>query len=103
MITVGEPGGRILPVGLGIGATQDANDTRSPTRAAGRPPSMTVVDPMATTPGPPGTHGGTMQFCVMLPTTAAGRLSIKTVMTQPLTIGNGIGGCGSGVGVGAGG
>src|SRR5262252_1452971 len=103
MMTVGEQGGRILPVGLGIGATQDAKLTRSPMRAAGRPPIMTEVEPIAITPGPPGTQGGTRHGPVMLPTTAAGRLLINTVGTVLARIGNGIGGCGTGVGTGAGG
>src|SRR5947209_8437721 len=103
MMTVGEPGGRILPVGLGIGATHAANDTMSPTRAAGRFPIITVMEPFSTTPGPPGTHGGTRHGWVMLPTTAAGRLLISTVGTVLAMIGNGIGGCGTGVGTGAGG
>lgn len=92
MMTVGAPGGRILPVGLGIGATHDVKATRSPTRAAGLPPIITVIEPIATTPGPPGTHGGTVHGPVMLPTVAAGRLPIMTVGTQLSRIGNGIGG-----------
>jgi hypothetical protein len=84
-----------------MGATQVVNCTRSPTRAAGRPPIITVVDPIAITPGPPGTHGGIKHGCVMAPTTAAGKLPIKTVGTHPPTMGNGIGGCGIGVGTGA--
>ena len=103
MMTVGAPGGRILPVGLGIGATHDEKATRSPTRAAGLPPIITVAEPMATEPGPPGMHGGMVHGPVMLPTVAAGRLAIITVGTQLSRIGNGIGGCGMGVGVGAGG
>ena len=103
MMTVGAPGGRILPVGLGMGATHDEKATRSPTRAAGLLPIMTVAEPMATEPGPPGIHGGTMHGPVMLPSVAAGRLPISTVGTQLSRIGNGIGGCGIGVGVGAGG
>ena len=103
MMTVGDPGGRIFPVGLGIGATHDANDTMSPTLPAGRPPIITVVEPIAITPGPPGTHGGIMHGCVMLPTTAAGVLSMSTVIAQLPTIAKGIGGCGIGVGTGAGG
>jgi hypothetical protein len=86
-----------------MGATQDVKLTMSPTRAAGLPPIMTVVEPMAIVPGPPGTHGGTRHGCVIDPTTAAGRLPISTVGTQLPTIGNGMGGCGTGVGTGAGG
>jgi hypothetical protein len=77
--------------------------TMSPTRAAGRPPIMTVVEPMAIMPGPAGTHGGTRHGWVIDPTTAAGRLAISTFGTQFRTMGNGIGGCGTGVGTGAGG
>src|SRR5579872_6958857 len=103
MMTVGAPGGRILPVGLGIGATQDGNDIMSLTRAAGRPPNITVVDPMATIPGAPGMHGGTIHGPVILPSSAAGRFSISTVETQLFRSGNGIGGFAIGVGVGSGG
>ncbi len=103
MMTVGEQGGRILPVGLGMGATQDGKDIMSPIRAAGRWPIITVAEPIATIPGAPGTHGGIVQGPVMLPSTAAGMLLISTVMTQFVMIGKGIGGCGIGVGTGAGG
>lgn len=103
MMTVGAPGGKMCPVGLGIGATQLLNATRSPTRAAGRPSIMTVAEPMAIAPGPAGMHGGTIHGVVMEPMTAAGCLAIRTVGTQLSVIGNGIGGCGTGVGTGAGG
>src|SRR5690349_16355083 len=101
MMTVGEPGGRMLPVGLGIGATQLENAIMSPTRAAGTPPISTVGEPIFTTPGPPGTHVGRRHGWVVLPTTAAGRLLIITVGAQPPMMLNGIGGCGIGVGTGA--
>ena len=92
MMTVGAPGGRILPVGLGIGATHDEKATMSPTRAAGLLPIITVAEPMATVPGPPGMHGGIVHGPVILPTVAAGRLPIITVGTQFNRMGNGIGG-----------
>src|SRR5215217_7212896 len=75
----------------------------SPTRAAGRPPIITFVEPIAIIPGPFGTHDGSMHGAVMLPTTAAGRLAIITVITALDTIGSGSAGCGTGVGTGAGG
>jgi hypothetical protein len=45
MMTVGHPGGRILPVGLGMGATQLGCIVGSPTRAAGILPISTVAEP----------------------------------------------------------
>lgn len=58
MMTFVEQGGMILPVGEGIGATQEGKLTMSPIRAAGSPPVITEVDPFATIPGPPGTQLG---------------------------------------------
>ena len=81
MITFGEPGGRILPVGLGMGATQEAWFTRSPTRAAGRPPMSTVVEPMAMMPGPAGMQDGRRHGSLMDDTTAAGKPLMSTVGT----------------------
>ena len=43
-MTVGAPGGTILPVGLGIGATHELKATISPTRAAGLPAIITVAE-----------------------------------------------------------
>ena len=103
MMTVGQPGGMILPVGLGIGATHPAHDTMSPTRAAGRPLMITDVLPFATMPGPLGTHGGMVQTLVIDVTVAASRFWILMVGCVALMIGCGIGGCGTGVGTGAGG
>ena len=103
MMTVGAPGGMILPVGLGMGATQPVHDTMSPTRAAGSPLMITVVLPLATMPGPLGTHGGIVQTLVIDVTVAASRLMILMVGWVALMIGCGIGGCGTGVGTGAGG
>ncbi len=62
--TVGQPGGRILPVGAGMGATQALCKVMSPTRAAGMPPINTVAEPMATTPGPPGAQQPSKQGVV---------------------------------------
>jgi len=104
MMTVGAPGGRILPVGLGIGATQLVKAIMSPTRAAGRLLIITVEDPLETIPGPAGMQGGIMHGAVLVPTTAAGILAISTLGTAPAGMSMiGIGGCGIGVGVGAGG
>ena len=99
---MGHPGGRILPVGPGIGATQLACAVISPTLAAGRLPSRTVAEPNATIPGPAGTHGGVVQGVVVLVNVAAGRFPISTVGV-PLMMVRGKGGCGTGVGTGAGG
>lgn len=101
-MTVGHPGGRILPVGPGIGAAQLACAVISPTRAAGSPPSRTVADPFATIPGPAGTHGAVVQGVVVLVNVAEGRFPISTV-GAPLIMVRGRGGCGTGVGTGAGG
>ena len=102
-MTVGAPGGMILPVGLGIGATQPVHETMSPTRAAGRPLMITVELPLATMPGPLGTHGGIVHTLVIEVIVAASRLQILIVGWVALMIGCGIGGCGTGVGTGAGG
>ncbi len=103
MMTFTEQGGMILPVGQGIGPTQPGKLTMSPRRAAGLPPVNTLIDPIAIIPGPPGTQPGMIQGKVWLKTTAAGRLLIKTVGTTAGMIWIGMGGCGKGVGVGAGG
>ena len=103
MITFGEQGGMIFPVGQGIGPTHPAKFTRSPKRAAILPPVKTDVDPIAMIPGPPGTQPGITQGMVWLVTTAANRPLMMTVGTIINMIGIGIGGCGIGVGVGAGG
>jgi len=71
-MTVGHPGGRILPTGEGIGATQAECIVISLTRAAGSPPIITVDDPFTTVPGPPGTQPGKRQGVVVLVTVAAG-------------------------------
>src|SRR3954468_17760704 len=103
MITVGQPGGMIWPVGDGIGATHAAKFAMSPTRAAGRLPIMTFGDPCDMRPGPFGMHVGSEHGWVMLPSTAAGWLEISTFGTVLPTIGSGSAGCGTGVGTGAGG
>ncbi len=100
-MTSAEHGGIIFPVGLGIGATHDTKATISPSRAAGIIPIMTVADPLAIIPGPPGTHEGIMQGFVILVTTAACKLLIITVGTHFRTMSMGTGGCGTGVGTGA--
>jgi len=89
-------------VGIGIGPTQDAWAVMSPARAAGMLPIRTVVEPREIIPGPAGTQLGSVQGVVVSVTRAAGRLPISTV-GWPLIIVNGSGGCGTGVGTGAGG
>ena len=74
----------------------------SPRRAAGIFPMSTVADPMAMTPGPPGTHPGSMQGVVLSVIRAAGRLPMRT-LGWPVMMVSGTGGCGTGVGTGAGG
>ena len=91
----------IFPVGLGMGATQLANMTMSPMRAAGSMLIKTEDEPFTTTPGAPGTQVGMLHGLVMLVTIAASRLLIFTVGTVAVWIGCGIGGCGTGVGTGA--
>ena len=71
-------------------------------RAAGMLPIRTVADPIEIMPGPPGTHGIIMHGAVVSAILAAGMLPIKTV-NSPLIMASGIGGCGTGVGTGAGG
>lgn len=98
--TVTQPGGMILPVGPGIGATQEGWDVMSPTRAAGRPPTSTAKEPSAIMAGPPGTQPASMQGVVVSETRAAGWPPISTVGV-PLMIVCGSGACGCGVGTGA--
>lgn len=100
IITVGQQGGRILPKGDGIGATQDKWAVISFALAAGIPPIRTVVDPIAIIPGPPGTQLGSEHGAVVSVTRAAGNPPIKTVAC-PLMMANGSAGCGTGVGTGA--
>lgn len=69
-------------------------------RAAGIPPIITVTDPAVITPGPPGTHPGSMQGAVVSVTRAAGFPAINTVGC-PLMMASGSAGCGTGVGTGA--
>ncbi len=102
IITVGQPGGKIVPFGPGIGATQLECMVMSPTLAAGIPPIMTVKEPMTTFPGPAGTQPAVMHGPVVLPTLAAGCPPIIT-LKAPMIIGSGRPGCGTGVGTGAGG
>ena len=70
MSTVGQPGGRILPTGEGIGAAQEAWAVMSFTRAAGLPPMSTVAEPKEMTPGPPGTQLAKEQGAVSAATLA---------------------------------
>ena len=103
MSTVGQHGGMIFPVGIGIGATQLAWAVMSPMRAAGMLQIMTVAEPLEIIPGPAGTQGGgPVHGMVVSATRAAGMLPIITV-GAPLTMASGMGGWGTGVGTGAGG
>jgi hypothetical protein len=79
MSTVGAPGGIIVPVGLGIGATQAACVVMSPTRAAGMFAMRTVGEPCVIRPGPPGTHPGRRHGVVVSVIRAAGWFEISTV------------------------
>lgn len=81
-----------MPVGDGIGATQDECAVISPARAAGIISIITVIDPLAITPGPAGTQTGMMHGWDMSPTRAAGRLSISTVGAHGGIMASGIGG-----------
>lgn len=74
----------------------------SPIRAAGMNPINTLVDPMAIMPGPAGMQPGSVHGVDISVTRAAGAPPIST-FGWPLMIVNGKGGCGTGVGVGAGG
>ena len=78
-MTVELPGGRILPVGEGIGATQLACWVKSPTRAAGSLSTNTVDEPCAMIPGPAGTHEGSKHGFDMSVARAAAILSYFTV------------------------
>ena len=93
----------IWPIGLGIGATQEACSVWSPTRAAGILLISTVTLPIMINPGPAGMQPGNMHGMVMSVTRAAGRLPISTVGAPGGMIISGNAGCGTGVGVGAGG
>jgi hypothetical protein len=93
----------MVPWGPGIGPTQAANATMSPTRAAIFFSISTFGEPIVIVPGPPGAQPGIMHACVMLPCVAAGMPAIRTVIAHIIWIGRGIGGCGIGVGTGAGG
>ena len=102
IITVTQQGGMMLPVGDGIGATQLACAVMSPARAAGSFPTITVAEPLVISPGPAGTHGISVQGFVISVTRACGILPTITVGC-PLMMRSGNAGCGTGVGVGAGG
>ncbi len=64
---------------------------------------MTVIEPIMTSPGPPGTQPGKRHGIVMEVAVAAGKLPIITVGTPGGMIVSGRPGCGNGVGAGAGG
>jgi len=92
-----------MPIGLGMGATQDECRVWSVTRAAGILLINTVGLPIMIIPGPAGMHPGSMHGMVMSVTRAAGMLPISTVGAPGGMIISGNPGCGTGVGVGAGG
>ena len=100
MMTLGQQGGKIFPVGEGMGATQLAWEVMSPMRAAGIPPMTTLAEPWAIIPGPLGTHEGSEQITVWSVTRAAGDPPMRTV-GSPLMMASGSAGCANGVGVGA--
>ena len=102
-MTVGQHGGIIWPLGAGIGATHEACRVGSFIRAAGRPPIRVVTEPTRIIPGPAGMQPASMQGNVISDTRAAGIPPIMTVGAQGEMIAKGMGGCGTGVGVGAGG
>ena len=87
---------------MGIGATQVECIVMSPILAAGNLPIMTVAEATLIIPGPAGTQVGKLQGAVISVARAAGMPPIITV-GSPLIIASGNGGCGNGVGTGAGG
>ncbi len=96
MITVGQPGGRIFPVGIGTGATHDEWLVMSPIRAASRLLIFTVADPLAIIPGPPGAHPGSVHGLVWSVALAAGLFPIITVVLPGGMSTSGSGGWGIG-------
>ena len=78
-MTVGWPGGIILPTGEGMGATHEVCAVISLIRAAGIMENLTVIEPLATIPGPPGTHPGIMQGIDLHNAVTAGLFAIITV------------------------
>ena len=53
IMTIGFPGGIILPTGPGIGATQEVCAVMSLMRAEGNMLAFTVMEPFTIIPGPP--------------------------------------------------
>ena len=91
-MTVGQPGGRIWPIGAGMGATQVLCNVMSPTRAAGMLWMSTVADPLTIIPGPAGIQAASMHGTVMSVSRAAGMPPISTVGAQGPIIASGMGG-----------
>ena len=85
-----------------MGATQEVWAVMSLIRAAGIIEILTVIDPLVTIPGPPGTQPGIMQGADLQSAVTAGLLATMTV-GLPSIITKGIPGCGVGVGTGPGG
>jgi hypothetical protein len=79
-------------VGDGIGATHDGCDVRSPARAAGMPPMITVMEPLAMRPGPAGTQGGGPVHGIVMSVTRAAAIPPMSTLGAPLTMANGTGG-----------
>ena len=102
IMTVGLPGGMILPIGLGMEPHRWCVCREIIDSAAGMLLIMTAIEPFAIIPGPPGTQPGSMQGADLQVAVAAGLLPIMTV-GLPSMIANGSPGCGTGVGTGAGG
>ena len=92
----------ILPTGDGMGATHDVCAVMSLIRAAGIIENLTVIEPLATIPGPPGTHPGIIHGIDLHSAVTAGLFAIMTV-GLPSIIARGTPGCGDGVGTGPGG
>ncbi|MFA6045533.1 MAG: hypothetical protein WC718_11155 [Phycisphaerales bacterium] len=103
MITVGQQGGKILPVGEGIGATQLVWAVSSPARAAAKLMIFTVAEPLEIIPGPPGTQVGNEHGLDISLMRAAAAPPMVTVAAPGGMMSSGSAGCGAGVGVGAGG
>ncbi len=73
------------------------------TRTAGFFVIMTVAEPRAIMPGPPGTQPGSIHGRVWSPMMHAGIFPIMTVGAPGPIMVSGKAGCGAGVGTGAGG
>ena len=68
-----------MPTGDGMGATHEVWAVISLIRAAGIIENLTVIEPFATIPGPPGTHPGIIQGSDLHRAVTAGLFAIITV------------------------